>query len=113
MFKEGWDKKIPADPSFPGFVCSAPRDWENEWGRGVGFLGLAREDGIDGMCTGSGASPGSWPLQGVQAQGRSRGGGLRLRRTEDSRTQEPTGGSGSQTQEVLMLIFQPVSRMKA
>lgn len=77
------------------------------------FLGLAREDGIDGVCTGSGSSPGIWPLQDVQAQGSSRGGGPGLRRTKDRRTQGPTRGSGSQTQEVLMLTFQPVSRVRA
>lgn len=59
------------------------------------FLGLAREDGIDGVCTGSGSSPGIWLLQGVQAQGRSKGGGLRLRRTEDSRTQDPQVALGA------------------
>lgn len=55
---------------------------------------------------GGGSSPGIWHLQGLQAQGRSRGGGLRLGRTKDSgRTQGPMGGSGSQTQGGLMLFL--------
>ena len=44
-FKEGWSENVPADPSFPGFFIQPLRDWEGEWSRRVGILGLDRGRG--------------------------------------------------------------------
>lgn len=59
MFKEEWDKKVPVDPSFPGFFVQ-PRGTRRGVERG-GFLGLAR-GGFLGLAW-------DWPALVVCAQG--------------------------------------------
>lgn len=58
---------------------------------------------------GGGSSPGLWPLQGLQAQGRSRARGLRLGKKQNPTVAGPSGPQPALAPRVVDVAF-PASR---